>query len=42
MFEKQYFWFPGAIDSAVPCAQMINLAHTMKMDLDDHKGQIKI
>ena len=29
--------FLGATDSAVPCAQMINLAHTMKMDLDDHK-----
>ena len=29
--------FLGAIDSAVPCAQMINLAHTMKMDLDDQK-----
>ena len=28
--------FLGATDSAVPCAQMINLAHTMKMDLDDH------
>ena len=30
--------FLGAIDSAVPCAQMINLAHTMKLDLDDHKA----
>lgn len=29
--------FLGATDSAVPCAQMINLAHTMKLDLDDHK-----
>ena len=29
--------FLGAIDSAVPCAQMVNLAYTMKMDLDDHK-----
>lgn len=28
--------FLGATDSAVPCAQMINLAHTMKLDLDDH------
>jgi len=30
--------FLGATDSAVPCAQMINLAHTMKMDLDDQKN----
>lgn len=30
--------FLGATDSAVPCAQMINLAHTMKMDLDDQKS----
>ena len=27
--------FLGATDSAVPCAQMLNLAHTMQMDLDD-------
>jgi glutaminyl-peptide cyclotransferase len=30
--------FLGATDSAVPCAQMINLAHTMQMDLNDHKA----
>ena len=30
--------FLGATDSAVPCAQMLNLAHTMKLDLDDHKS----
>ena len=29
--------FLGATDSAVPCAQMLNLAHTMQMDLDDLK-----
>jgi len=29
--------FLGATDSAVPCAQMLNLAHTMQMDLDDQK-----
>ncbi len=29
--------FLGATDSAVPCAQMINLAHTMQMDLNDAK-----
>lgn len=31
--------FLGATDSAVPCAQMINLAHTMQMDLNDAKGR---
>ena len=29
--------FLGATDSAVPCAQMLNLAHTIQMDLDDQK-----
>ena len=29
--------FLGATDSAVPCAQMLNLAHTMQMDLDDQR-----
>ena len=29
--------FLGATDSAVPCAQMINLAHTMKPELDELK-----
>ena len=33
--------FLGATDSAVPCAQMINLAHTMKLDLDDLKNSVK-
>lgn len=29
--------FVGATDSAVPCAQMINLAKVMKSHLDDYK-----
>jgi hypothetical protein len=29
--------FLGATDSAVPCAQMLNLAHTMQLDLNDSK-----
>jgi glutaminyl-peptide cyclotransferase len=29
--------FLGAIDSAVPCAQMLNMAHTMQEDLKLHK-----
>ena len=32
--------FLGATDSAVPCAQMINLAHTMQMDLNDAKAAV--
>ena len=31
--------FLGATDSAVPCAQIINLAHTMKLDLDEMNDQ---
>jgi len=31
--------FLGATDSAVPCAQMINLAHTLKNELDATKNQ---
>ena len=27
----------GATDSAVPCTQMINLAHTMQIELNDAK-----
>jgi len=30
--------FLGATDSAVPCAQMLNLAHTMKQELMLHKS----
>ena len=29
--------FLGATDSAVPCSQMINLAHTMQLDLNEAK-----
>ena len=32
--------FLGATDSAVPCAQMINLAHTLKNELDSTKNQV--
>ena len=28
--------FLGATDSAVPCAQMLNLAHAMDRDLKEH------
>lgn len=34
--------FLGATDSAVPCAQMLNLAHTMQMDLNDQKTSGKL
>ena len=30
--------FLGAIDSALPCAQMINLADVMKKELDAHNS----
>ncbi len=32
--------FLGATDSAVPCAQMINLAHTLYLDLEDHAKSV--
>jgi glutaminyl-peptide cyclotransferase len=31
--------FLGATDSAVPCAQMLNMAHTMSRELKDQKSQ---
>ena len=31
--------FLGATDSAVPCAQMINLAKTLQTELNDLKGE---
>ena len=31
--------FLGATDSAVPCAQMLNMAHTMKEELRFHKSK---
>ena len=31
--------FLGATDSAVPCAQMINMAHTMRQDLENLKSR---
>lgn len=34
--------FLGATDSAVPCAQMLNIAHTMKLDLDDYKSDLTL
>ena len=34
MFESGGFL--GATDSAVPCAQMLNLAHAMDRDLKEH------
>ncbi len=33
--------FLGATDSAVPCAQMINLAHTMRRDLGDDRERVR-
>ena len=32
--------FLGATDSAVPCAQMINLAYTLKNELEATKNQV--
>ena len=32
--------FLGATDSAVPCSQMLNLAHAMRFDLADHKAKV--
>ena len=32
--------FLGATDSAAPCAQMINLAHTMRDELIKSKNQV--
>ncbi len=32
--------FLGATDSAVPCAQIINLAHTMRRDLMDDRRKV--
>ena len=34
--------FLGATDSAVPCAQMINLATVMKNDLNAQKNKVTI
>ena len=34
--------FLGATDSAVPCAQMINLATVMKNDLNAQKNKVRI
>ena len=32
--------FVGMIDSAVPCAQMLNLAHTMRFNLEEDKNNV--
>ena len=32
--------FLGATDSAVPCAQMLNMAYTMRRDLQDQKASV--
>ena len=33
--------FLGATDSAVPCAQMINMANAMRFDLNEHRRLVK-
>jgi len=40
-FDSKYesgYDFIGAVDSAVPCAQMLHLAYSMKAQLDEHKN----
>ena len=38
--KKDPVGFLGATDSAVPCAQMINLAYTMRRDLGDDRDRV--
>ena len=38
--KKSPAGFLGATDSAVPCAQMINLAYTLRRDLADHSAKV--
>ena len=39
MFLSNSEGFLGATDSAVPCAQMLNLAHAMDRDLKEDKNR---